>query len=135
MNLRLIWNLLLGGKTSIQHILKSHYRAITDINWHTSECDVVVSTGIDSWIWAWDLRTPERPIFGGFVVKSYNVELRKHLQDFLHSMVPKSYLLVFALANACLNSGGNPGEMELPRRQHSRFVAFQSSVDMGPPGN
>ncbi|KAF9443401.1 hypothetical protein P691DRAFT_808986 [Macrolepiota fuliginosa MF-IS2] len=60
----LIWNLLLVGKTSIEHILKSHYRAITDINWHTTECDTVASTGLDSWIYAWDLREPQRPIFG-----------------------------------------------------------------------
>lgn len=64
---RLIWNLRLGGKTSIEHILKSHYRAITDINWHTTECDIVVSTGIDSWVWAWDLRTPSKPIFGMWI--------------------------------------------------------------------
>ncbi|KAF5346263.1 hypothetical protein D9756_011276 [Leucocoprinus leucothites] len=54
----LIWDLLLVGKTSIAHILKSHYRAITDINWHTTECDIVASTGIDSWVYAWDLRQP-----------------------------------------------------------------------------
>jgi hypothetical protein len=52
------------GKTSIEHILQAHYRAITDINWHTTECDTVASTGIDSWVWAWDLREPRKPIFG-----------------------------------------------------------------------
>ena len=52
------------GKTSIEHILRSHYRAITDINWHTTERDTVVSVGIDSWVWAWDLRQPRKPIFG-----------------------------------------------------------------------
>ncbi|KAF4584993.1 hypothetical protein EYR40_001819 [Pleurotus pulmonarius] len=61
----LIWNLLIVGKTSIEHILHSHYRAITDINWHTTECDTVASTGIDSWIWTWDLREPRKPIFVG----------------------------------------------------------------------
>ena len=61
---RLIWDLRRTGKTSIEHILLSHYRAITDINWHTTECDIVISTGIDSWLWAWDLRTPRKPIFG-----------------------------------------------------------------------
>ena len=60
----LIWNLLLGGRTSIEHVLRSHYRAITDINWHTIEPDVVISTGIDSWQWAWDLRTVQKPIMG-----------------------------------------------------------------------
>ncbi|RDX46433.1 hypothetical protein OH76DRAFT_1406950 [Lentinus brumalis] len=60
----LIWNLLLGGRTAIEHVLRSHYRAITDINWHTIEPDVVISTGIDSWQWAWDLRTVHKPIMG-----------------------------------------------------------------------
>ena len=61
---RLIWNLCLSGKSAIQHALHSHYRAITDINWHTQDPNVVVSTGIDSWLWAWDLRTPKKPIMG-----------------------------------------------------------------------
>ncbi|EGN97137.1 hypothetical protein SERLA73DRAFT_57400 [Serpula lacrymans var. lacrymans S7.3] len=63
----LIWNLLLVGKTSIDYILHSHYRAITDINWHTSEPDTVVSTGIDSWLWSWDLREPRKPVLGSEV--------------------------------------------------------------------
>jgi hypothetical protein len=61
---RLIWNLFLAGKTSIEHILHAHYRAITDINWHTTEPNTVVSTGIDSWLWAWDLRETRKPAFG-----------------------------------------------------------------------
>lgn len=64
---RLIWNLCLTGKSAIQHALHSHYRAITDINWHTQDPDIVVSTGIDSWLWAWDLRTPQKPIMGQLV--------------------------------------------------------------------
>ncbi len=52
------------GKSNIEHILYAHYRAITDINWHTTEFDTVVSTGIDGWVWAWDLREPRKPIFG-----------------------------------------------------------------------
>ncbi|KAI0345160.1 hypothetical protein BDW22DRAFT_1354052 [Trametopsis cervina] len=60
----LIWNLYVSGKTSIEHILRSHYRAITDINWHTTDPDIVVSTGIDSWLWAWDLRTTSKPVIG-----------------------------------------------------------------------
>lgn len=60
----LIWNLFLTGRTSIEHVLRSHYRAITDINWHTTEPDTVVSTGIDSWLWAWDLRASQKPVMG-----------------------------------------------------------------------
>jgi len=60
----LIWNLFLTGRTSIEHVLRSHYRAITDINWHTTDPDIVVSTGIDSWLWAWDLRVIQKPVMG-----------------------------------------------------------------------
>lgn len=52
------------GNSNIEHILSSHYRAITDINWHTKEPDIVSSTGIDSWIWTWDLRETRKPTFG-----------------------------------------------------------------------
>ena len=63
----LIWNLALDGTTYIEHVLRAHYRAITDINWHTSEPNLVCSTGIDSWIWAWDLRAAAKPVFGEFM--------------------------------------------------------------------
>ncbi|KAF9042810.1 hypothetical protein BDZ89DRAFT_1128414 [Hymenopellis radicata] len=33
----LIWNLMASGNSNIEHILSAHYRAITDINWHTKE--------------------------------------------------------------------------------------------------
>jgi hypothetical protein len=38
-------------------------RSVTDINW-ALDPDLVVSIGIDSWLWAWDLREPRKPIFG-----------------------------------------------------------------------
>jgi len=64
------------GKTSIEHILLSHYRAITDINWNTTECDIVASTGIDSWLWAWDLREPRKPIFGLSAFKAGGMQVK-----------------------------------------------------------
>ncbi|KAJ3559944.1 hypothetical protein NM688_g25 [Phlebia brevispora] len=77
----LIWNLYLSGKTSIEHILRSHYRAITDINWHTTDPDVVVSTGIDSWLWAWDLRTPEKPVMGLCAFNAGGTQVKWNRQD------------------------------------------------------
>ncbi|KAJ3794830.1 hypothetical protein GGU11DRAFT_794492 [Lentinula aff. detonsa] len=77
----LIWNLNMSGKTSIQHILHSHYRAITDINWHTTERDTVVSTGIDSWVWAWDMREPRKPIFGLCAFSSPGTQVKWNRQN------------------------------------------------------
>ena len=36
---------------------------MTDVNW-APEPDLVVTTGIDSWLWAWDIREPRKPVFG-----------------------------------------------------------------------
>ncbi|THH10378.1 hypothetical protein EW146_g8386 [Bondarzewia mesenterica] len=77
----LIWNLYLSGKTSIEHALHSHYRAITDINWHTKDPDVVVSTGIDSWLWAWDLRTPQKPVMGLCAFNAAGTQVKWNRQD------------------------------------------------------
>ncbi|KAJ7029772.1 hypothetical protein C8F04DRAFT_1115839 [Mycena alexandri] len=105
----LIWNLLLpsssyppnssnkkGAKSvpvkasasapsSIAHILHAHYRAITDINWHPAreERDVVASTGVDSWIWAWDLRAAAggRAVFGLSAFNAGGTQVKWNRQD------------------------------------------------------
>ena len=63
---RLIWNLLLDGKMAIEYVLHAHSRAITDINWHTTDPNQVVSTGIDGWLWGWDIRRTNKPVLGEF---------------------------------------------------------------------
>ncbi|KAH7922738.1 hypothetical protein BV22DRAFT_1094123 [Leucogyrophana mollusca] len=77
----LIWNLMIVGKTSIEHILHSHYRAITDINWHNSEPDTVCSTGIDSWLWSWDLREPRKPVLGLCAFNAGGTQVKWNRQD------------------------------------------------------
>ncbi|KIJ64123.1 hypothetical protein HYDPIDRAFT_112664 [Hydnomerulius pinastri MD-312] len=77
----LIWNLMMVGKTSIEHILHSHYRAITDINWHTSEPDTVCSVGIDSWLWTWDLREPRKPVLGLCAFNAGGTQVKWNRQD------------------------------------------------------
>jgi hypothetical protein len=70
-----------GTKTSIEHILRSHYRAITDFNWHTTDCNLVASTGIDSWIFVWDLREPKKPAFGLSAFKESGTQVKWNRQD------------------------------------------------------
>ncbi|QRV86136.1 cytosolic Fe-S cluster assembly factor NBP35 [Ceratobasidium sp. AG-Ba] len=42
----LVWDLNMPGQNAIQRRLHAHYRAITDINWHSFTPDVVSSCGI-----------------------------------------------------------------------------------------
>ncbi|KAG8748743.1 hypothetical protein FRC10_000134 [Ceratobasidium sp. 414] len=44
----LVWDLNMPGQNAIQRRLHAHYRAITDINWHSFTPDVVSSCGIAS---------------------------------------------------------------------------------------
>ncbi|KAI6121184.1 hypothetical protein F5141DRAFT_1257710 [Pisolithus sp. B1] len=83
----LIWNLAMPGNMSIQHILRSHYRAITDINWHTFQPDLVSSVGIDSWIWTWDLRETRKPVLdsGSYVAGGTQVKWNRQDENVLAS--------------------------------------------------
>ncbi|KAF5386494.1 hypothetical protein D9757_005834 [Collybiopsis confluens] len=77
----LIWNLYLSGKTSIEHILHRHYRAITDINWNPAEPDILSSIGIDSWVWTWDMRETRKPILGLCAFSSPGTQVRWNRRD------------------------------------------------------
>ncbi|KAK7061329.1 WD-repeats-region domain-containing protein [Favolaschia claudopus] len=74
-----------SAPSSIAHVLHAHYRAITDINWHPApaERDIVASTGIDSWIWAWDLRAAAdgRAVFGLSAFNAGGTQVKWNRQD------------------------------------------------------
>ncbi|ODV91136.1 hypothetical protein CANCADRAFT_51841 [Tortispora caseinolytica NRRL Y-17796] len=57
----MVWNLSLPEGRQIEHILHSHTRAITDINFHPSDPEVLATCGVDSWVNYWDMRAPMRP--------------------------------------------------------------------------
>ncbi|KZO90649.1 hypothetical protein CALVIDRAFT_506605 [Calocera viscosa TUFC12733] len=77
----LIWNLYLSGKSSIDQILHAHYRAITDLNWHAYEPEVIASCGIDSWIWSWDLRQGPKPTMGFCAWNASATQVKWNRQD------------------------------------------------------
>ncbi|KAI5996072.1 hypothetical protein EDC04DRAFT_1196465 [Pisolithus marmoratus] len=76
----LIWNLDAGEDVNRIHST-SHYRAITDINWHTFEPETVSSVGIDSWIWTWDLREPRKPVSGLCAFSAGGTQVKWNRQD------------------------------------------------------
>ncbi|OBZ77972.1 putative RWD, RING finger and WD repeat-containing protein C11E3.05 [Grifola frondosa] len=111
----LIWNITMIGKTSIEYVLRAHYRAITDINWHTTDPDVVVSTGIDAWLWAWDLRTPRKPIMGLCAFNSGGTQVKWNRQD--------GNLLASSHSNEVLIWDRRKGSMPLSRiKAHSAKI-------------
>lgn len=77
----LVWDLGSSGQNAIRQRLHAHYRAITDINWHSFTPDVVSSCGIDSWIWTWDLRTKQRPVFGLCAWNASATQVKWNRQD------------------------------------------------------
>ena len=58
----LVWNLgMINTRSSIEHALHAHTRAITDINFSAHDPDLLATCSVDSFVHCWDLRTPSRP--------------------------------------------------------------------------
>ncbi|CDK28215.1 unnamed protein product [Kuraishia capsulata CBS 1993] len=58
----LVWNLARSSTDAIEHVLHAHDRAITDINFHPDNPEVLATCSVDTFSFAWDLRTPRRPV-------------------------------------------------------------------------
>ncbi|CAG8432743.1 7070_t:CDS:10 [Diversispora eburnea] len=56
----LIWNLSLSSD-AVEFILHGHKRAISDINWHPFNPDVLATCSVDTYVHLWDLRIPKKP--------------------------------------------------------------------------
>ncbi|EPY50172.1 ubiquitin-protein ligase E3 [Schizosaccharomyces cryophilus OY26] len=58
----IVWNLALPNANAIEFMLHGHTRAVTDMNWHRQNPDVLATSSIDSSVHCWDLRTPKVPV-------------------------------------------------------------------------
>ena len=58
----LVWNLsMTNTKSSVEHVLHAHTRAITDINFSAYHPDILATCAVDSFVHCWDIRHPARP--------------------------------------------------------------------------
>ncbi|KAI5810000.1 hypothetical protein DFH27DRAFT_508918 [Peziza echinospora] len=74
----MVWNLAMPSTNAIEHVLHSHTRAITDINFSAHHPDILATCSVDSFVHCWDLRDPRRPAtsfcdwFAGATQVKYN---------------------------------------------------------------
>ncbi|KAF8475755.1 hypothetical protein BDZ91DRAFT_689427 [Kalaharituber pfeilii] len=74
----MVWNLAMPSRRAIEHVLHSHTRAITDINFSAHHPDILATCSVDSFVHCWDLRDPRRPAmsfcdwFAGATQVKYN---------------------------------------------------------------
>lgn len=59
----IIWNLARSSSDAIEHVLHKHFRAITDINFNHQHPDILATCSIDTYVHAWDMRSPSRPFY------------------------------------------------------------------------
>lgn len=59
----IIWNLARSSNKAIEHVLHKHFRAITDINFSYLHPDILATCSIDTYVHAWDMRSPKRPFY------------------------------------------------------------------------
>lgn len=58
----LLWDLARPSKNAIHSVLHKHTRAITDINFHPLDPEMLATCSIDTFVYSWDMRTPRRPV-------------------------------------------------------------------------
>ncbi|KAG9241870.1 hypothetical protein BJ878DRAFT_427148 [Calycina marina] len=77
----IVWNLGMHEDTAqgaIEHTLKGHTRAITDINFSAHHPDILATCAVDGYVHCWDLRRPRTPVlsfcdwFAGATQVKYN---------------------------------------------------------------
>ncbi|CCK71896.1 Mtc5p KNAG_0I01050 [Huiozyma naganishii CBS 8797] len=59
----IIWNLNKPSSNAIEYALHGHSRAITDINFNSQHPDILATCSIDTYVHAWDMRSPHRPFY------------------------------------------------------------------------
>lgn len=57
----LLWDLNRPLANAISHVLHQHTRAISDINFHPSDPELLATCSIDTFALAWDMRAPRTP--------------------------------------------------------------------------
>ncbi|EEB05210.1 ubiquitin-protein ligase E3 [Schizosaccharomyces japonicus yFS275] len=58
----IVWNLALPNDQAIEFTLRGHTRAVTDMNWHRQNPDILATCSTDSSVLCWDLREPRFPV-------------------------------------------------------------------------
>ncbi|KAM9893945.1 hypothetical protein OXX79_009025, partial [Metschnikowia pulcherrima] len=58
----LLWDLARPSHNAIQNVLHRHTRAITDIHFHPQDAEMLATCSIDTFVFAWDMRAPRRPV-------------------------------------------------------------------------
>ncbi|KAK7205999.1 WD40-repeat-containing domain protein [Myxozyma melibiosi] len=58
----MVWNLALPSTAAIERVLHAHTRAITDINFHSFDPELLATCAVDAFVHVWDMRAPAKPI-------------------------------------------------------------------------
>ncbi|CCD27010.1 Mtc5p NDAI_0J01180 [Naumovozyma dairenensis CBS 421] len=77
----LIWNLAKSSSDAIEHVLHGHSRAITDINFNPENPDILATCSIDTYVHAWDMRSPHKPFYSTSAWRSSASQVKWNFKD------------------------------------------------------
>ncbi|CCF56853.1 hypothetical protein KAFR_0B05580 [Kazachstania africana CBS 2517] len=77
----IIWNLTKTSSNAIEYVLHGHSRAITDINFSPQHPDILATCSIDTYVHAWDMRSPQRPFYSTSSWKSSAAQVKWNHSD------------------------------------------------------
>ena len=77
----IIWNLTRSSSNAIEYALHGHTRAITDINFNPQQPDILATCSVDTYVHAWDLRSPKRPFYSTSPWRSSASQVKWNFKD------------------------------------------------------
>ncbi|CAB4255699.1 similar to Saccharomyces cerevisiae YDR128W MTC5 Subunit of the SEA (Seh1-associated) complex, a coatomer-related complex that associates dynamically with the vacuole [Maudiozyma barnettii] len=77
----IIWNLTRSSSNAIEYALHGHTRAITDINFNPQQPDILATCSVDTYVHAWDLRSPKRPFYSTSPWRSSASQVKWNFRD------------------------------------------------------
>ncbi|CAI4873039.1 AFH_G0010020.mRNA.1.CDS.1 [Saccharomyces cerevisiae] len=77
----IIWNLAKSSSNAIEFVLHGHSRAITDINFNPQHPDVLATCSVDTYVHAWDMRSPHRPFYSTSSWRSAASQVKWNYKD------------------------------------------------------
>ncbi|AMD18943.1 HBR042Wp [Eremothecium sinecaudum] len=77
----MVWNLARSSPNAIEHELHGHFRAITDINFHPNHPEILATCSIDTYVHAWDMRSPQRPYYSTRDLTAGASQVKWNFQD------------------------------------------------------
>ncbi|SCV04442.1 LAMI_0H16160g1_1 [Lachancea mirantina] len=126
----LVWNLARQSSRAIEHVLHGHSRAITDINFHPGDPNILATCSIDAYVHSWDMRMPWKPYYSASAWRAGASQVKwSHLESHILASAHANDVYVWDLRKGCSplfkfqGHGSSVNSIDLSRSHRSEIMS------------